>query len=120
MTVAGGIGHTVPYLITSFYTATAVAAVVVAIELQLIAYIRWRLLDTPPVSEAAKVMLGGDCFSNRHPHRKQLRASLIDFDAGRGHPAPAEKKSLIVILDEYRGRRPLPELAGVQLIIIVT
>jgi erythrin-vacuolar iron transport family protein len=59
MTVAGGIGHTLPYLIPSFYTATVVAAIVVVVELLAIAYIQWRYMDTPPVSAAAKVMLGG-------------------------------------------------------------
>ncbi len=59
MTVGGGIGHTLPYLIPSFYTATAVAVVVVALELLIIAFIQWRFMDTPPVSAAAKVMLGG-------------------------------------------------------------
>ena len=50
MTVAGGIGHTMPYLIRDFYTATALAAVVVVIELLAIAWIQWRFMDTPPVS----------------------------------------------------------------------
>jgi erythrin-vacuolar iron transport family protein len=59
MTVAGGIGHTLPYLIPSFYTATVVAAIVVVVELLAIAYIQWRYMGTPPVSAAAKVMLGG-------------------------------------------------------------
>ncbi|MEJ0093361.1 MAG: iron exporter MbfA [Methylocella sp.] len=59
MTVAGGIGHTLPYLIPNFYTATAIAAVVVMFELLIIAYIQWRFMDIPPVSAAAKVMLGG-------------------------------------------------------------
>jgi rubrerythrin len=59
MTVAGGIGHTLPYLIPEFYTATAAAAVVVVFELAIIAWIQWRFMDTPPVSAAAKVMLGG-------------------------------------------------------------
>ncbi len=59
MTVAGGIGHTVPYLIPNFVVATAVAAVVVVFELLAIAVIQWRFMDTPPVSAAAKVMLGG-------------------------------------------------------------
>jgi rubrerythrin len=59
MTFAGGIGHTVPYLISSFYTATAIAAVVVVLELLAIAFIQWRYMDTPPLSAAAKVMLGG-------------------------------------------------------------
>ena len=62
MTIAGGIGHTLPYLIRDFYTATAVAAVVVVIELLIIAWIQWKYMDTPPVSAAAKVMLGGDSF----------------------------------------------------------
>ncbi len=59
MTVAGGIGHTIPYLIPSFWTATAVAGVVVVAELGTIAWIQWRYMDTPPISAMAKVMLGG-------------------------------------------------------------
>ena len=59
MTIAGGIGHTLPYLIPSFWTATAVAAAVVVIELLAIAFIQWRYMETPPISAAAKVMLGG-------------------------------------------------------------
>jgi erythrin-vacuolar iron transport family protein len=59
MTVAGGIGHTLPYLIPNFFTATAIAAVVVVLELLAIAFIQWRYMDTPPFSAAAKVMLGG-------------------------------------------------------------
>ena len=59
MTIAGGIGHTLPYLINNFYTATIVAAIVVVFELLAIAWIQWRYMDTPPFSAAAKVMLGG-------------------------------------------------------------
>jgi hypothetical protein len=59
MTTAGGIGHTLPFLIPSFYTATVIAIIVVAIELSVIAWIQWRYMDTPPVSAAAKVMIGG-------------------------------------------------------------
>jgi rubrerythrin len=59
MTVAGGIGHTLPYLIPNFVTATIIAAVVVVLELLAIAYIQWRYMDTPPLAAAAKVMLGG-------------------------------------------------------------
>ncbi len=59
MTIAGGIGHTLPYLIPDFWTATAIAGVVVVIELLAIAWIQWRYMDTPPVSAVAKVMLGG-------------------------------------------------------------
>jgi erythrin-vacuolar iron transport family protein len=59
MTVGGGIGHTLPYLIPDFLTATLIACAVVVIELLTIAWIQWRYMDTPPVSAAAKVMLGG-------------------------------------------------------------
>ncbi len=59
MTVAGGIGHTLPYLISDFWRATILAGVVVLIELLVIAWIQWKYMDTPPVSAVAKVMLGG-------------------------------------------------------------
>lgn len=59
MTIAGGIGHTLPYLIPAFWTATAVAGVVVVFELLTIAWIQWRYMDTPPLAATAKVMLGG-------------------------------------------------------------
>ena len=59
MTIAGGIGHTLPYLIPDFYTATVVAGIVVLAELAVIAWIQWRFMDTAPVSAVAKVMLGG-------------------------------------------------------------
>jgi hypothetical protein len=55
MMIAGGIGHTLPYLISDFYTAPAIAAAVVVAELLAIAFIQWRYMDTPPVSGAAKV-----------------------------------------------------------------
>jgi erythrin-vacuolar iron transport family protein len=59
MTTAGGIGHTLPYLIPNFVTATVVACVVVVFELAAIAWVQWRFMDTPPLSAVAKVMLGG-------------------------------------------------------------
>ncbi len=59
MTTAGGIGHTLPFLIADFWTAIMVAAVVVVVELGAIAWIQYRYMDTPPLSAAAKVMLGG-------------------------------------------------------------
>jgi hypothetical protein len=59
MTVAGGIGHTLPYIIPNFVTATIIACIVVVIELLTIAWVQWRYMDTPPVSAALKVMLGG-------------------------------------------------------------
>lgn len=59
MTVAGGIGHTLPYLIHDFWIATALAAGVTVLELLAIAWIQWKYMQTPPVSAVAKVMLGG-------------------------------------------------------------
>ena len=59
MTVAGGIGHTLPFLIPAIFTATVVSIVVVVIELAIIAWIQWRYMETPPLSAAAKVMVGG-------------------------------------------------------------
>ncbi len=59
MTTAGGIGHTLPFLIPSFRTATAVAVVVVAIELGIISYVRHRYMDTPFLAAAFQVVVGG-------------------------------------------------------------
>jgi erythrin-vacuolar iron transport family protein len=59
MTFGGGIGHTLPYLIPNFFTATVVACIVVVIELLTIAWVQWRYMSTPPLAAAAKVMLGG-------------------------------------------------------------
>ena len=47
MTTAGGIGHTLPFLIPEFYTAMVVAFVVVVFELLAISYVQWRYMDTP-------------------------------------------------------------------------
>jgi len=59
MTTAGGIGHTLPYLIPEFRTATAVAVVIVAIELLVISWIRKRYMDTPFLRAAFQVIVGG-------------------------------------------------------------
>ena len=59
MTAMGGIGHTVPFLIPNFQFALAVAAVVVVLELSVITWIRHRYMDTPTVSAALQVALGG-------------------------------------------------------------
>jgi intracellular septation protein A len=53
------LGHTLPYLISDFWTATALAAIVVAIELAAISWIRWKYMDTPIVSALVQVMFGG-------------------------------------------------------------
>jgi len=59
MTTAGGIGHTLPFLISSFQYAMAVAVAVVAVELGVIAWIRHRYMDTPLLSAAFQVVVGG-------------------------------------------------------------
>jgi len=59
MTALGGLGHTLPYLIRDFWTATALAVVVVAVELAAISYIRYRFMDTPFLSAAFQVVVGG-------------------------------------------------------------
>jgi VIT1/CCC1 family predicted Fe2+/Mn2+ transporter len=59
MTTIGGIGHTLPFLIPFFGAATAVAIVVVVVELGAISWVRWKFMDTPPFSAALQVALGG-------------------------------------------------------------
>jgi rubrerythrin len=59
MTAIGGLGHTLPYLIPNFWTATFIAFAVVIVELAVISWIRWRYMDTPFLSAAFQVMVGG-------------------------------------------------------------
>ncbi len=59
MTALGGLGHSLPYLIPNFWTATTIAIAVVVAELAAISWIRWRYMDTPPVTAAFQVMFGG-------------------------------------------------------------
>src|SRR5450432_3074307 len=56
---AGGIGHTLPFLIENFHIAMTIAVVVVAIELAAIAYIRHRYMDTQFLQAAFQVIVGG-------------------------------------------------------------
>ncbi len=59
MTTAGGIGHTLPYLIPHFQVATAVAFAVVLVELAAISWIRHRFMEAPWFTAAIQVVLGG-------------------------------------------------------------
>ena len=59
MTALGGLGHTLPYLIRDFWTATILAVAVVAVELAAISYVRYRFMDTPFLSAAFQVVIGG-------------------------------------------------------------
>lgn len=59
MTAAGGFGHTLPFLISSFQVAFAAAVIVVAVELAIISWVRHRYMDTPLLSSAFQVVVGG-------------------------------------------------------------
>jgi rubrerythrin len=64
MTAVGGLGHTLPYLVpdawpNAFTVATTIAALVVAVELVAISWIRTRYMDTPFLRAAFQVVLGG-------------------------------------------------------------
>jgi rubrerythrin len=59
MTCLGGIGHTLPYLIPGFRTATTIAVGVVAAELLAISWIRKRYMDTPFFTASVQVIFGG-------------------------------------------------------------
>ena len=64
MTALGGLGHTLPYLVpdrwpNAFWIATAIASVVVFVELWAIAWVRARYMDTPFLQAAFQIVLGG-------------------------------------------------------------
>jgi rubrerythrin len=59
MTAIGGLGHTLPYLIPHFLTATIVSIAVVTVELAVISWIRTRYMDTPFLQAAFQVVVGG-------------------------------------------------------------
>ncbi|MDQ2090904.1 iron exporter MbfA [Marimonas arenosa] len=59
MTMVGGLGHALPYLIPDFWTATVTAIIVVFIELWAIAWIQNRYMETPFFRAAFQVVLGG-------------------------------------------------------------
>lgn len=64
MTAVGGLGHTLPYLIpdswpNAFLLATAIASIVVAVELVAISWVRTKYMDTPFLRAAFQVIVGG-------------------------------------------------------------
>jgi hypothetical protein len=59
MTALGGLGHTLPFLFRDFHLAMTVAMAVVFIELSIISMIRWKYMDTPFLSAAFQVIVGG-------------------------------------------------------------
>jgi hypothetical protein len=99
MTTTGGIGHTLPFLIGNFYVAIAVAVAIVAVELAVIAWIRHRYMDTPLLSAAFQVIVGG--VSSSSPASSSAWCgcgcgeSNSDFSLGKAarylYATPAEK-----------------------------
>ena len=59
MTAAGGLGHTLPFLIPTFQAAFTVAVCVVVVELVIISWIRHHYMDTRFLSAAFQVIVGG-------------------------------------------------------------
>jgi erythrin-vacuolar iron transport family protein len=59
MTMLGGIGHTLPFLISDFHAAFIAAVIIVAFELAAITWIRKHYMDTPVLSAAFQVVVGG-------------------------------------------------------------
>ena len=59
MTTAGGIGHTLPFLLSNFHVAILVAVIVVAVELAVISYVRHRYMDTTFLQAGFQVVVGG-------------------------------------------------------------
>lgn len=59
MTTAGGLGHTLPFLIADFHLAFTAAVIVVIAELGIISFVRHKYMDTPIFSSAVQVIVGG-------------------------------------------------------------
>ncbi len=59
MTFLGAVGHTLPFLLSDFREALIAAVIVVVIEPLVIAWVRHRYMETPLVSAALQVILGG-------------------------------------------------------------
>ncbi|SFV38864.1 Rubrerythrin [Devosia crocina] len=59
MTAVGGLGHALPYLIHDFWTATAIAGLMVVIELWAIAFIQKHYMQTPFWRAVLQVVIGG-------------------------------------------------------------
>jgi hypothetical protein len=62
-TFLGGIFHTLPFLIPQYRTALVVAVLVIAVELVVLAWIRWRFFDTGFLRSFASIAIGGVIIS---------------------------------------------------------
>ncbi|MCK8787369.1 rubrerythrin [Roseomonas sp. NAR14] len=91
MTMAGGVGHTLPFLIGDFRLAVAVSATVVVVELGLIAWIQWRFMETPPLTAAPDVVLGGARVGG-------VAGGLIAWTLGRFLATPPPAAAAKVVL----------------------
>ncbi len=59
MTTLGGVGHTLPFLISNFQVALLAAVIVVSVELAIITWVRHRYMESPWFSAALQVAMGG-------------------------------------------------------------
>ena len=59
MTALGGLGHSLPFMAQTFNFAFGLAICVVIVELLVIAWIRHKYMDTPLLSAALQVIVGG-------------------------------------------------------------
>jgi rubrerythrin len=59
MTALGGLGHSLPFIASSFKFAFGLAVCVVIVELLVIAWIRHKFMDTPLLAAAFQVIVGG-------------------------------------------------------------
>ncbi len=59
MTTLGGVGHALPYLLSDFKAATALAIAVVLVELVAIAWIRWKWMESSFWVAVVQVFIGG-------------------------------------------------------------
>ena len=58
-TFLGGVLHTLPFLIPQYRAALVVALVMIAFELTILAWIRWRFFSTGFASSFVSIALGG-------------------------------------------------------------
>ncbi|GAC1542332.1 MAG: hypothetical protein NVS2B7_15420 [Herpetosiphon sp.] len=58
-TFVGGILHTLPFLLPDLHSSLLAAYIVVIVELLVIAFIRYRYMQTPPVRSVVQVIVGG-------------------------------------------------------------
>jgi VIT1/CCC1 family predicted Fe2+/Mn2+ transporter len=58
-TFLGGVFHTLPFLISDYHVAIAVAIIIVSVELLVLAWLRWRFFETDFIRSFISVTVGG-------------------------------------------------------------